>query len=125
MLLQLYNSQEENSMVHWDVSTAFIHAPLEEKVYMKQASGHEVKGKESYVYLLVRALYGTKQAANAWQKHLRGLLSHVGFLSLAVDPATYYRRKGAAFAYIGTHVDDLFMSNHAGTELKDELWQRS
>lgn len=32
MLLQLYNSQEENSMVHWDVSTAFIHAPLEEKV---------------------------------------------------------------------------------------------
>ena len=39
MLLQLYNSHEEHSMRHWDVSTAFIHAPLKEKVYMKQATG--------------------------------------------------------------------------------------
>src|SRR3954451_5953059 len=39
-LLQLYNSEEEHSMDHWDVSTAFFHAPLKEKVYMKQASGH-------------------------------------------------------------------------------------
>ena len=47
MILQLYNSNAEHHMVHWDVSTAFIHAPLEEKVYMKQATGHEVEGKES------------------------------------------------------------------------------
>src|SRR4051812_12594444 len=32
-------------------------------VWMKQASGHEVKGKENWVYLLIKALYGTKQAA--------------------------------------------------------------
>ena len=31
-LLQIYNSEESNSMEHWDVSTAFIHAPLKEKV---------------------------------------------------------------------------------------------
>jgi hypothetical protein len=124
MLLQLYNNSEENSMVHWDVSTAFIHAPLEEKVYMKQATGHEVAGKESYVYLLVRALYGTKQAAHAWQKHLRGLLSHMDFQPLVVDPATYQRRKGEAFAFVGTHVDDLFIVfNRAGAKLKEELWK--
>src|SRR4051812_5561651 len=27
MLLQLYNSCEQNQMMHWDVSTAFVHAP--------------------------------------------------------------------------------------------------
>ena len=37
LLLQVY---ESNQMEHWDVSTAFVHAPLKEKVYMKQASGH-------------------------------------------------------------------------------------
>ena len=70
MLMQIYNSDQRNKMLHWDVSTAFIHAPLQERVYMRQASGHEVKGKENWVCLLVKALYGTKQAARAWQLHL-------------------------------------------------------
>src|SRR6185437_9907869 len=73
MLLQIYNSDADNSMEHWDVSTAFIHAPLQEQVWMRQASGHEVPGKEHHVYLLVKALYGTKQAAHAWQQHLKSL----------------------------------------------------
>ena len=70
MLLQIYNSDKSHKMLHWDVSTAFIHAPLQERVYMKQASGHEVRGKETWVYQLIKALYGTKQAARAWQQHL-------------------------------------------------------
>ena len=78
-LLQLFNSAEENSMDHWDVSTAFIHAPLKEQVWMRQASGHEEKGKEGHVCLLLKALYGTKQAAHAWQAHLRGLMEAEGF----------------------------------------------
>ena len=74
-------------MEHWDVSTAFIHAPLKEKVFMKQATGHEEKGKEEWVYLLVKALYGTKQAAHAWQQHLKTLLLSAGFAPLLLDPA--------------------------------------
>jgi hypothetical protein len=93
MLLQLWNSVDTNRMDHWDVSTAFIHAPLLEKVWMKQATGHEVKGKETWVCLLVKALYGTKQAANAWQKHLKGLLGEAGLKPLILDPATYVLRK--------------------------------
>ena len=95
-------------MEHWDVSTAFIHAPLKERVWMKQATGHEVKGKESWVCLLVKALYGTKQAAHAWQQHLRKLLAEVRFAPLILDPATYVKRTGSAFVLVGTHVDDLW-----------------
>ena len=83
-LLQLLNSCATHSMEHWDVSTAFIHAPLKERVYMKQATGHEVKGKESWVCLLVMALYGTKQASHAWQQHLKGLMVEVGFTHLCL-----------------------------------------
>ena len=99
-LLQLYNNAEENSMDHWDVSTAFIHAPLKEQVWMRQASGHEVKGKEGYVCLLLKALYGTKQAAHAWQLHLKGLMVEQEFLSLPLDPATYVKRVKNAFVVV-------------------------
>src|SRR5689334_4209444 len=32
-LLQIYNSQADHKLEHWDVSTAFIHAPLKEQVF--------------------------------------------------------------------------------------------
>ena len=73
---------------------------------------------------MVRALYGTKQAAHAWQQHLKGLLGHAKFFPLLVDPATYLRRQSSAFAVVGTHVDDLFIVfNRAGAKLKQELWE--
>ena len=110
-------------MEHWDVSTAFIHAHLKERVYMKQASGHEVKGKENYVYLLKKALYGTKQAAHAWQQHLRKLMEEEGYVALTLDPATYTKRKENAHVIVGTHVDDLFVvANTDGKQLRKQLW---
>ena len=124
IMLQIYNSDDGYTMLHWDVSTAFVHAPLEERVYMRQASGHECKGKEDHVYLLVKALYGTKQAARAWQLHLRKLLVQAGCAPLQSDPATYVRRHGGDHLMIGTHVDDLFvLFNRGGTRLKDEVWR--
>lgn len=36
MLLQIYNDCDTNQMEHWDVSTAFIHAPLKERVYIEK-----------------------------------------------------------------------------------------
>ena len=86
------------------------------------SSGHEVKDKESWVYLLVKALYGTKQAAHAWQQHLKKLMVVEGFVPLVLDPATYVKRQGGAFVVVGTHVDDLFVvSNLAGRKMKESL----
>ena len=119
-LLQMYNSQESNSSEHWDVSTAFIHAPLKEQVWMKQASGHEEKGRESWVCLLLKALYGTKQAANAWKQHLKELM----VAALILDPATYVKHEGQAWVIVGTHVDDLFvLSCKDGRSMKEQLWK--
>ena len=111
-------SDRAHSMEHWDVSTAFIHAPLKEQVWMRQASGHEVKGKKSWVCLLLKALYGT-----AWQQHLKQLMLKEGFTSLILDPATYIKRQGNAFVIVGTHVDDLFVvSNSQGRKMKESRW---
>ena len=91
---------------------------------MKQASGHEIKGKESWVYLLLKALYGCKQSANAWQQHLKKLLVEIGMAPLVSDPAVYIMREGDAYVIIGTHVDDLFVvHNRAGSKLKEKIWK--
>ena len=44
-----------------DVVTAFLNAPLEEGIFMKQAPGFEVPGKEQLVCKLNKSLYGLKQ----------------------------------------------------------------
>ena len=46
-----------------DVVTAFLNAPLEEEIFMKQAPGFEEKGKEQLVCKLNKSLYGLKQSS--------------------------------------------------------------
>ena len=43
-----------------DVKTTFLHGDLEEKIYMSQPEGFEVKGKENLVCRLKKSLYGLK-----------------------------------------------------------------
>ncbi|KAJ0522195.1 putative RNA-directed DNA polymerase [Helianthus annuus] len=45
-----------------DVKTAFLHGNLDEKIYMAQPKGYEVKGQEDKACLLKRSLYGLKQS---------------------------------------------------------------
>ena len=52
---------------HLDVKTAFLHGDLKEEVFVSQPQGYEIKGQESKVYKLRKALYGLRQA------HVRGM----------------------------------------------------
>ena len=43
-----------------DVKISFLHGDLEEKIYMQQLEGYEVKGKDNLVCRLRKSLYGLK-----------------------------------------------------------------
>lgn len=45
---------------HLDVKTAFLNGDLMEEVYVTQPEGFEVKGKETRVLKLSKALYGLR-----------------------------------------------------------------
>ena len=65
-------------MQHWDIKQAFVQAPIEEEIYVHQIKDFEMLGKEKKNLRLKKALYGTKQAANAWQKFLTEIFIAAG-----------------------------------------------
>ena len=80
---------------------------------------------DDYVCVLDRAIYGTKQAAHAWQAFLREILYGAGFVPLRKDDAVYKSfSPDGGWCFVGTHVDDLFViANVLGRPLRDKLWK--
>ena len=110
----------------WDVSTAFLHAPIDEEVYVEQPQGHVVKGKEHYVYRLRKSLYGLKQSSRNFYTLLHDELIALGYEALPSDPCLFMRcDANGECVYLLTHVDDIAafakdenMLTHALNELK-------
>jgi hypothetical protein len=125
ILLQIWNSHPTHTMKHWDVTMAFVKAPLTETLYMHQPEGWVCKGKEEYVLRLQKALYGLKQAAREWQQYLKRIMISIGGVVHPKDDAVFLFREGQSFCFIGTHVDDLFpVCNVSGECLRDRVWRK-
>lgn len=56
---------------HLDVKTAFLNGDLKEEVFVSQPEGFVVKGKETKVYKLKKALYGLRQNAKLQELGMR------------------------------------------------------
>ena len=121
-MLAMWNYDMDLEMFHWDIKTAFINAPIAEEVYCVLPTGY---GKEGHVIRLVKALYGTKQAAYAWQQHLCGILIGCGGVRNPKDECIYMFRNepdDGGWCMVCTHVDDLFpLCNGPGKRLKDKI----
>jgi transposase InsO family protein len=97
-------------MNQYDVSCAFLHADLEETVYVEQPEGHEVVGKELFVYVLDKAMYGLKQAPRAFSKHLAACFKTLNFKMSAADECLWTLTKANGVkVYALYHVDDIIM----------------
>ena len=59
---------------HMDVKTTFLNGLIEEEVYIEQPQGFEVFGRKSHVCLLKKAMYGLKQAPQAWYSKIDSYL---------------------------------------------------
>lgn len=101
-----------------DVVTAFLNAPLTEEVYMEIPEGFEGSSPRGsrhnassprLVWLLLRAIYGLKQASRQWNITLtQFIVQELGFIRLRSDSCVFVRRsKSGKFILIGTYVDDM------------------
>jgi hypothetical protein len=57
-VLLAFATQEDETIYHMDVKSAFLNGDLKEEVYVKQPLGFVVPGEEGKVLRLHRALYG-------------------------------------------------------------------
>ena len=97
------------SINQYDVSNAFLHASLEEVVYVSQPEGHVVKGKEDWVYRLNKAMYGLKNAPKAYSDYFMETLTKLGFVQSKKDECLWTLRKGKSVLHYLFHVDDIIV----------------
>ena len=95
---------------HLDVKTAFLHGELKEEVYVQQPEGYMIKGSETKVYKLRKALYGLRQAPRAWNEKLNAVLRDLKFERCLKEPSLYRKERQGHILIVAVYVDDLLVT---------------
>ena len=103
---------EFNLIVHqMDVKTAYLNAPIDVEIYVKQPEGYEIKnGAEVFVLKLNKSLYGLKQSGRNWNSLLHKFFVSNDFVQSSVDPCVYFDRSASGLVIILVWVDDLVLA---------------
>ncbi len=88
-----------------DVTGAFLYSDLDRIIYMKQPPSFE--DGTNRAPLLIRGLYGLKQAACLWYKYMVELLASIRFKQPHTDNAVFYRKSESGTTIIAIHVDNI------------------
>ena len=98
-----------------DIKSAFLNAPISEEILLKPPPGVNVK--ENQVLKLKKAMYGLKQAPQAWHQTLSKWLFSIGFHRCDAEPCVFWRK--GTFLYL--HVDDIAIFSKNPEEFKAEV----
>ena len=110
-----------------DVKTKFLHADLEEKIYMKQPEGFAVKGKKELVCRWKKSLYGLKQSPRMWYQKFVTYIEGLGFTRSKEDHCVYFKLIGDHFIYLVLYVDDMLLVGNEKEiihDLKTQLFSK-
>lgn len=112
-----------------DISTAFLYAGLQEKVFVEQAPGFEVRDKDGgeLVMQLEKSLYGLAQSPGNWFRTIDPVLVEIGFVPLKSDTCVYVYEQDGAKIILTLYVDDLLLTGNnedAISKVKSQLKQR-
>jgi hypothetical protein len=86
-----------------DVKQAFLHAALDEPIYIRPPKGSRIPANK--LLRLKKSLYGLRSASMLWQKHFRDIAISFGWVQCHLDPCIY-RRNGELLCI---YVDDVII----------------
>lgn len=92
-----------------DVNNVFLNGFHSEEVYMEQPIGFK-SPNSSQVCKLNRAIYGLKQAPQAWFERLTKTLVQFGFQTSRCDPSLFIHSHSGHCTYILVYVDDIIVT---------------
>ena len=100
------------------MKTAFLHRDLEEEIYMQQPRGFKEPGKEDYVCLLKRSLYGLKLSPRQWYKWFDSLMDTHGYMRCEYDYCVYFRvLADGSYIFLALYVDDMLVTAKSNQEI--------
>ncbi len=98
-----------------DISTAFLHAAIEEVVHVWPPA--EYYPEANCLWRLNRAMYGLRQSPRLWQDHYAAVMERLGFRRCKSDSNLYCHKSRSL--YVLAYVDDLLIVGDA--KLKKEF----
>ena len=98
-----------------DISTAFLHAAIEEVVHVWPPA--EYYPEANCLWRLNRAMYGLRQSPRLWQDHYASVMERLGFRRCKSDSNLYCHKSRSL--YVLAYVDDLLIVGDA--KLKKEF----
>ena len=104
-------------ILHMDVKTTYLNSLLKHRVYMVQPPGFEIKGKEDYVLLLLRAIYGLKQSGRSWHQDIDKYLLRLHLIPTSSDSNLYYRHTSNLWVLLILYVDDIFITGNDASSI--------
>jgi hypothetical protein len=116
--LLAYAAVHNLKLRQFDVKSAYLHGTLNEIIFMNQPPGYN--DNSGRVCLLIRSLYGLKQAGNVWNQELNRVLQKIKFGQLKSDYCCYIKRLDDNFTALLVWVDD-FLSLSTLDKLNDIL----
>jgi len=110
-----------------DIKGAYLNGMLKEHIYMHQPEGYE--DGTNHICLLIKTLYGLKQAGREWNIEFDNKVKKHNFTQLLSDPCVYIRHDHNGIAIITVWVNNLLLfasSDKAMTAMEDNVkseWQ--
>ena len=90
-----------------DVKSAYLHAPIDQEIYVNQPAGYSTANK---VWKLNKSLYGLKQSGRNWHQTLHDYLMKLGFNKSTADPCIFFKRDGNDVTILLVWVDDIIVA---------------
>ena len=88
MLVQ-YAVQHDLVIHQLDVRTAYLNAPVDCEIFMRQVEGYVDVDKQNHVCFLHKSLYGLKQSGRNWNILLTEFLKNNNYVASTADPCLY------------------------------------
>lgn len=101
-------AQQDMEIMQIDFDTAFLHASLEEEIYIRPPQGFDMPtGHNTSVLKLLKSLYGLKQAPREWYKSVSAALNRLGYFASDLDECLFMKCQDGARIYATIYVDDV------------------
>jgi Reverse transcriptase (RNA-dependent DNA polymerase) len=84
-------ASQDVAIRQFDVTSAYLHRPLHETMYMKPLPGFEHLTDLTLVWRLLKPLYGTVQGGHYWEEKKSEFMANIGWKKLTADPSTFWK----------------------------------